>query len=283
MPGRRDVLGLLAASAAVAFGTGVKPALAVGDATLNRIALAGRQRMLSQRLSRAALFMALEVERKTHLNMLKRSRSLFDRTLKGLRSGDEGLNLPAATAEPVVAAIAEVESVWTQFDQMMAAIVDRGSVEEQEISAIARLNPTLLDLSNKVVSELTLLQDGSGTIVELNVAARQRMLTQKMAKEAALIVVGFESIQNQINLKKTRDLFEASHSALLYGLPSIQLPPPAPAVKAKLEEADVIWAEYRETVDRVIETGIASSYDLTRIAIRADTLMDKMNEAVAVF
>lgn len=284
---RRKALALMAASAFAAAALPGTATVAQSTVLIHRINLAGRQRMLTQRISRAVFFAALEADRAKHLDMLKKAHSLFDRTLKGLRSGDRDLELEAETQQETLTALSAVDAIWAAFDLTVQDILARGDVNQAEIESIAQLNPTLLDLSNKVVTALT-LQKGQtagdlGKTVALNVAARQRMLTQKMAKEVALLVIGFEPEGSRKALEGTRDIFDASHQALLHGLPSIQLPPPSPAVRAKLAEADGMWDTYRATINRVIETGIASTYDLSSISVQADVLLAKMNEAVLEF
>ncbi len=284
---RRSTLALMAGSAFAAAALPGTASVAQSAVLTHRINLAGRQRMLTQRISRAVFFAALEADRTKHLEMLKRAHSLFDRTLKGLRSGDTNLELEAETHQQTLEALTAVDAIWAAFDLTVKDILARGNIEDQEIESIARLNPTLLDLSNKVVTTLTHQKgqtaDDLGKTVALNVAARQRMLTQKMAKEVALLVIGFEPDESHKALQGTRDIFDASHQALLNGLPSIQLPPPSPAVRAKLAEADGMWDAYRSTINRVIETGIASTYDLSSISVQADVLLAKMNEAVLEF
>ncbi len=60
-----------------------------GDAVI--VNLAGKQRMLTQKMTKEALAVSRGLEKEENL---KKTADLFDRTLKGLISGDAELNLP---------------------------------------------------------------------------------------------------------------------------------------------------------------------------------------------
>ena len=58
------------------------------------INLAGKQRMLTQKMSKEVGLVALEVDTAANLGNLKATHDLFDKTLKGLRNGDDSLGFP---------------------------------------------------------------------------------------------------------------------------------------------------------------------------------------------
>ncbi|MEM9843410.1 MAG: type IV pili methyl-accepting chemotaxis transducer N-terminal domain-containing protein, partial [Pseudomonadota bacterium] len=55
----------------------------------------------------------------------------------------------------------------------------------------------------------------------INLAGRQRMLTQKMAKDACEIWTGYHAEQGLADLEETMIIYESSLSALLNGLPEM--------------------------------------------------------------
>jgi len=57
------------------------------------INLAGKQRMLTQKMSKEALFIAKGINVEKNKENLKKTSELFDKTLKGLIDGDKDLNL----------------------------------------------------------------------------------------------------------------------------------------------------------------------------------------------
>ncbi|MGF1445366.1 MAG: type IV pili methyl-accepting chemotaxis transducer N-terminal domain-containing protein, partial [Pikeienuella sp.] len=89
---RRSFLGCAAAAGALLAGAPAQAAPTAAEAR-RAINLAGRQRMLSQRMARATFYTRLGVEPSRHLEMLTAASALFDTTLAGLRDGSEDLGL----------------------------------------------------------------------------------------------------------------------------------------------------------------------------------------------
>ena len=76
----------------------------------------------------------------------------------------------------------------------------------------------LIFLLLTVATAILVQRQGQGAdATAINVAGRQRMLSQKMAKEALGIVHGDRPIQAQEQLRQTRDLFERGLSGLIEG------------------------------------------------------------------
>ena len=101
-----------AAALAVANQLLVQPSLLAltGDAPV--INVAGRQRMLSQRLSKAALAYRVasdERDRAGRLGELRRTLAAWTRAHEGLRTGDPSLSLPGGNGPAVAAAFDELE------------------------------------------------------------------------------------------------------------------------------------------------------------------------------
>jgi len=64
--------------------------------------LSGKQRMLSQKMSKEVMLINLDYKKDINLENLKKTVSLFDKTLKGLRDGDESLGLPPTTSRRIL-------------------------------------------------------------------------------------------------------------------------------------------------------------------------------------
>lgn len=285
---RRSALGVLAAAAiplAVPFQI---RAQAPADALVRRrIVLAGQQRMLTQRMSRAATFMALDISAKRHLSILRQSHQEFGATLAALRDGDDTQGLPPEREDAVLAQLGTIDSYWAAFGTTLAEIIDRKTVTDPNIPTIATLNMNILTASDDLMKAMLQAYGNTaadpGIAVAINIAGRQRMLTQKSAKEAALIALGFEVGQNQLILSKTIELFDASLYALMQGLPTITLPPPPLNVREGLVEVQDLWSDYRSIVDQISRNGIASRYELVSIADQADPLLTAMNDVILMY
>ena len=82
----------------------------------HQLHMAGRQAMLTQKMSKELLLVALDVDRQRNLVSLRTSRHMFDETLEGLRYGNETLMLMKTTQEPVLDQLTRVDHIWPLFD-----------------------------------------------------------------------------------------------------------------------------------------------------------------------
>ena len=110
----------------------------------------------------------------------------------------------------------------------------------------------------------------------INVAGRQRMLSQKMAKEALLVPQGVES---RDTLEKTIKLFETSHQGLLKGDKTMKLAAATDAdVREQLNKVQTVWSGYRQTlldyVDQPSSSGVQAIHE------RSKQVLKEINTAV---
>lgn len=110
----------------------------------------------------------------------------------------------------------------------------------------------------------------------INVAGRQRMLTQKMSKEALLIGYQLEDMQT---LSDTIALFEQSHKRLLNGDAALGIQPPQSAEIAKqLQVIGGLWSHFRGTLQNYSRAHNAS--DLKPLRSQSDELLKAMHSIV---
>jgi nitrate/nitrite-specific signal transduction histidine kinase len=74
--------------------------LYANDATV--INLAGKQRMLTQKMSKEALFVTKGIDADKNKEALSKTEGLFDKTLTGLINGDKDLDLPKNENKEIV-------------------------------------------------------------------------------------------------------------------------------------------------------------------------------------
>lgn len=298
-PSRRDLMAaggaaLLLAPAANAAKVIIKEemdpaeAAAQAQAAKRKINLAGRQRMLSQRMAKAAAFARLGIEPERHLKMMAGAHDLFDKTLKGLHHGDESQGLTPEPNAKVVEALNVVEGLWYGYGAAIKHSLDGGAVTEADMTQIARLNTPVLVTMNNAVKEFEVAYgDNSislGLAIAINVSGRQRMLSQKMSKEVALCALGFNTKETQATLTNTIRLFDLSLTALIDGLPTVSIiKPPTQDVDDKLREVRAIWGSFKPVVDAVAESGAPTKAELAKVAAQNDPLLKTMNEAVFLY
>jgi len=87
-----------------------------------------------------------------------------------------------------------------------------------------------------------------GTII--NLAGRQRMLSQKMTKEAMFIVNGFDVRED---LEETKQLFENTLNGLIYGDEKLGLPPAnVREIREQLLKVKRLWGKLRKDIDTAL-------------------------------
>ena len=81
----------------------------------------GKQRMLTQKMSKEMLFIAKGINTAQNQTALAQTASLFDKTLNGLINGDSSLNLPAADSKTIVKVLGRVTQLWVEFKPLTQA------------------------------------------------------------------------------------------------------------------------------------------------------------------
>lgn len=287
----RALIALLLGALLALPGVAAAPALAADVAAdgKRKINLAGRQRMLSQRMAKAACFAAIGLDVDAHLRMMREAHALFDRTLAGLRDGDpgQGIQFPERNGK-VLAGLATVEGLWAEYGAAIAEAAASGAVSDAQLETIAALNLPVLAEMNATV-KLTERAYGAsdvplGLAIALNISGRQRMLTQKMSKEFCLIARGHEVETNRAALGKTVALFDASLEALRFGAPDVGIrPPQGQALIDKLAEVQALWDGLEPVFLAVAEGGEPDPMALVEVSQDNNTLLVTMNEAVFLF
>ena len=126
-----------------AFFDSLEPGMAT---TLN---LAGKQRMLSQKMAKEAQLVLRNVKPEENRANLKESMSLFDKTMTGLIAGDSELGLPGTQEDtPIYKQLMAVNKIWQAYHPILEKIVDNNSYTDEErearIAEARRINLILL-------------------------------------------------------------------------------------------------------------------------------------------
>jgi len=267
------VLGLTAVSASYAA---TKQEMAVV------INLAGKQRMLTQKMSKEALLIAKGIDVEANKKNLAATKALFDKTLKGLIQGDADLGLPKTENPQILAQLEKVSGLWSTFEPSLDAVL-KGDTSKAVLEKIARENLPLLKNMNAAV-QMYASESGSkldpAMATTINLAGKQRMLTQKMTKELLLIANGIDTEANEANLKKTVALFDRTLKGLQDGDKQLGLPGTMdPAILAQLAVVEKLWAQYKPVLDAVD----TSPGGLEKAAKLNLPLLKNMNKAVKMY
>ncbi len=244
------------------------------------INLSGKERMLTQNMTKLALQSNLNIQREKSRKSLKKIADLYNKTLNGFKNGDSDLGLKATTNKKVKEQIAVVEKAWKPFYEAINKIVDGKDKDGKALDYIIANNEKLLKLSNDLVEAY----ESSNTSVNylekarlhvVNVAGRQRMLTQKMTKEKLLILKGQKEYEPK--LAKTVKLFDTSLTALIKGDKSQNITKPTnEKIIKQLEVVSKLWAELKPLYEKKKN----SVKELVIIITKNETLLKEMDSMV---
>ncbi len=145
---------------------------------------------------------------------------------------------------------------------------------------------TLVTLAIVLIGTIVLTgQEHDSTVI--NVSGRQRMLSQKMSKEALAIASGINVSANKEALGKTFALFRSSHEGLLNGNQQMGVPPTThPVIRKQMLHVDQLWKAFAPQVETVLNSNADSEAvkrAVTQIMATNVTLLVEMNKAVGLY
>ena len=258
------------------------------EQALAKINLSGRQRMLSQRLTKAACFMSMGIEEDYHRNQIETAQAKFNDTLLGLYLGDDSVGLIPETSEVIKQRLQDVHTLWSMMDLSMTYVGVAGPGNVGELWTLSVLSLMVLGEANSAVTAIE-AEYGEGAIDEAlakttNVAGRQRMLSQRMAKETCLVTAKVNPEINRKNLKKSMDLFESSLEALWSGDETAGIVPPTSEIQSQqLSEVKQIWLNLKKHLTQVLDEERAQDDVLGAIVTLNDFLLVEMNKVVGMY
>jgi hypothetical protein len=205
----------------LALPCGIPIAYADDAALATAVNIAGRQRMLSQRIVKAYCEVGLDVLPERASNDLKEAVTLFDRQLEYLQR----LDVNEETRNTLV----RVSKLWSEFKPLAM-----GTVSRENAGPLQALSEELLNTSQRVV-ELLEIQAGGPVARLVNLAGRQRMLSQRLAKLYMLYSWGFKDLQLNDQIKVAKTQFSDALDAL------IAAPENTDEILRELNAVDVLW------------------------------------------
>lgn len=165
------------------------------DAT--SVNLAGRQRMLSQRMTKALL--TLELQQRDGLNSqaaqqeLQKAVTLFHTTLRAFEQGGtvpggdgKAVHLPAASGEAALAALRQASTVWGPYEQALAPVLAGRASAAELVAAVTYASHNNVQLLGQM-NDLT-------TALETNASQRATHLRLVQAAGIVLALLNFAYI-----------------------------------------------------------------------------------------
>ena len=191
-----------------------------GDALY--INIAGRQRMLSQKAAKEAIRFA-QAPTRANRELLEGTVQLFAQSHRALRYGgiaQAGLNgtavasVQAPADAKLIELLDEVDSNWKAMNIGIEQLLEEAEKRAEAIAVIRERAPQVLDNMDQAVRYFAI--EANADPIAVNVAGRQRMLSQRAALQAFLFDAD-PSTTAQEALQSTIDLFSTSHKALRRG------------------------------------------------------------------
>lgn len=254
-----------------------------------RVALSGKLRMLSQRIPSAACHLAAGIDADISKALLADGVAEFDTILNALEVGDTSLNIVGAERRAkTVAKIKDLKTVWAPL-KAAAENVIAGDMSDEYLQVILDQNTAILDSAKQLVVELSGQYSNPFEMVQsdaflIDIAGRQRMLTQQMAKDSCVLATGRGTPETAKALEGSIRVFGSSLEALRHGLPGAGISkPPTAAIAAGLEEVADAWAEAKPALLAGLE---GAEFDAEREAQkfrRLNATMSIMNDVVVMY
>jgi len=219
------------------------------DAMKKRINRSGKQRMLTQRMTKLALLISLNIDKDKKQKSLLKFANLYNDTLAEFKTGKIDLGFTKEATIKINKQIAIVEKLWKDFFNNVKILAEGKDKGDKALDYLTSHNEPLLKESNILVS-LYEKSNKSQNYMEkamvkiVNLAGRQRMLTQKMTKEKLLCVKGQKEYKK--SLIKTIKLFDDSLDTLINGNTAEHISKPSnKKIKEQLAKVKTLWDELK--------------------------------------
>ncbi len=190
---------------------------------------AGRQRMLSQRIVKSYAQLGLKVQEESAAEELRVAVDVFDDQLTYLKEVSPG--------DDVTKGLEKVEAIWRRFKPIAL-----GSVSRDGAQSLMEMDGDLLSAANEVVK---LLENHSGThhAERINMAGRQRMLLERMAKFYMLKTWKFADPGVAAGLEQAKRDFEQALAKLRVDGSN------TPAIERRLKTVETEWKTLKSALD----------------------------------
>jgi hypothetical protein len=255
------------------------------DGGNQRINYSGKLRMLSQRMPAAACVVAYSGNSDTAVQALGAASVEFGKILVALRDGDPDMGIIGA--EKRRDTLAKLDEIKTRWEPFHAAINDilAGKNVDVSIKYLSENNMALLGAAKALVTEESAEYSNPAELTQadallIDFAGRQRMLTQKIAKESCGIETGNASLGTMDNMKETVSMFEMTLNALRDGMPAAGVKaPPTDEIHNSLLAATDRWNKARMLLESVTGEGAIGSDTQAQIF---DLLTNELKEMNAI-
>ena len=245
------------------------------------INLSGKQRMLTQKMTKESFLIRSNIDKKGNIEKLKKSSQLFDRTLKGLIKGDDSLELVAIDSPEIEHQLKKVQKLWQPFFKEIKTVIS-GKASNKSYKILEQNNIALLREMNKaVIMYSSQNREGIKLVLanDINLAGRQRMLTQKMAKDLLFINNKFREKYYLSDFENSRKLFTKTLKGLFNGSEELNLKgTKLPQIVEQLKVVEKLWQKHQSILNQA-----RMGKKLKEAIAGLDNILIEMNRAVILY
>jgi len=237
----------------------------------DRILLAGQLRTLTQQVAAASCAITSGVDVDEAYSVLEQATTTFDRYLVALHDGDEAMQIHGPEENARISRdIEHVQQEWLEIRGAIEAVLaDRNNVDAAHV--IDDHNMKLLELTTILSTDISgrysdPYEVSARDALLIEIAGRQLMLTQRMAKDSCEIWSGYHSEDAKIDLVATMEVFESSLTALRFGLGEVGvMAAPNDAIRDDLDILLTRWDVVKENQQTLVDGGELNDEQKTEI------------------
>ncbi|MEL6586529.1 MAG: type IV pili methyl-accepting chemotaxis transducer N-terminal domain-containing protein [Pseudomonadota bacterium] len=279
-------LALALASGAASAGNGT---VVVDENGSDRINFANRLGMLAERIPAAACAKAMGIATEQAGPILAIASSNFVRVLDALEKGNRGMNIVAPEGDRrILQDISTLRTAWAPVATKAAALSSQ-QVRPTEAMDMVAAAPALRDRAERLTSRISgeyadpaqLLQRDALT---LEIAGRQRILSQSIAKEACQLAGDPANGQARATLAQDIRMYSASLAALRNGMPELGIStPPNARIRDGLAEIDGHWTQVTPVLTRLAAGVPLSEAENALVYTEMNRVLGLMNTLVTLY
>lgn len=237
------------------------------------INIAGKQRMLTQKIAKEVFL--INSQNKKNFAELNLGLKEFEENLNLLRFGSKEQNIKATKNATINHQLAVINKKWEQYKRVVNNFKDMSFKIYGVRKFLGENNQKMLQLSDGIVKEMVKARL-SGEKIDL--AGKQRMLTQKMAYQLLRYANQWDNFSYQ-NFKETYSLYDKVISDFYANKEYKE----QKKLYKSIQNAYIFWQEYSKYIQKILQDQEELVEDLREIKTLNRELLAQMDWAVFLY